>query len=466
MGRKTGWRVLAICLLFVFLVGSCGCARKAPPEKPPKAGEKVPQPETVERQESNGEKEGGGMPEESATGKTAKGYQAATHGEGNGGTREKEKRQGGGQATEAGDREEEIKSGETEEEKGYQEILANMTLEEQVAQLFIVEPEQLTGEEKVTQAGQAMKDALAKYPVGGMIYFAGNLQDGQQLKGLTQGTQDIAVQLGMPPLFLSVDEEGGSVARIGNRKSFSVPKVPAMAKIGATGDEGKAREAGEAIGTYLAEYGINLNFAPDADVLTNPENQVVKSRSFGSDPKLVGRMVLAYMEGLEAKGICSVPKHFPGHGGTKEDSHEKLASMDKTWEQLEEAELVPFRLCVKKQAPFIMVGHISLPLITGGNVPCSLSPLAMDGYLREAMGYEGIIITDALSMGAIEANYPSEEAAVLALEAGADMLLMPKDLPAAYDAVLEAVKQGRISRRRLEDSVLRIIRVKKQYLSF
>ncbi len=133
---------------------------------------------------------------------------------------------------------------------------------------------------------------------------------------------------------------------------------------------------------------------------------------------------------------------------------------------MEEAELVPFRLCVKEQAPFIMVGHISLPLITGGNVPCSLSPLVMDGYLREAMGYEGIIITDALSMGAIEANYPSEEAAVLALEAGADMLLMPKDLPAAYDAVLEAVKQGRISRRRLEDSVLRIIRVKKQYLSF
>lgn len=339
----------------------------------------------------------------------------------------------------------------------------NMMTEEKVAQLFIITPEQLTGYEKVTRAKEATKDALKKYPVGGLIYFSENLQNEEQVKELTKDTKAIAEELGILPLFLALDEEGGEVVRLARRDVFSVPKVPLMSEIGATGDVNQAREAGDTIGAYLQDYGFNLDFAPDADVLTNPENKVVKKRSFGSDPGLVTRMTEAYLDGLESHGVCGVPKHFPGHGATAEDSHEGFAYVDKTWEQLEEADLVPFRACVKRQVPFIMSGHISLPEITGEDIPCSLSPLALKGYLRDTMGYEGIIITDALGMGAIQNHYDSAEAAVLALEAGADMLLMPASFQTAYEGVTEAVRQGRISEERLEESVIRIVRVKQQY---
>lgn len=346
-----------------------------------------------------------------------------------------------------------------------EEILAGMSLESQIAQLFLVAPEQLTGGEVMTEAGDELREALKNYSVGGLIYFSGNLENARQLKTLTQDTQKIAGELGMLPLFLAIDEEGGEIARIGNHKNFDVPKVPPMAEIGAGGDIAKAREAGETIGAYLAEYGINLDFAPDADVLTESKNTVVKGRSFGTDPDLVTEMAAAYLEGLNAYGVCGAPKHFPGHGATKEDSHKGFAYINKSWEQLEEAELVPFRHFAEKQIPMMMSGHISLPQITGGDIPGSLSSQVLNGYLRENMGYEGIIITDALDMGAINKRYSAEEAAIMALEAGADMLLMPARFPEVYQAVLNAVNQGRISRERIEASVLRIIKVKEAYLS-
>lgn len=342
--------------------------------------------------------------------------------------------------------------------------LASMTLQEQVAQLFIITPEQLTGVGQVTQAGETTRAALERYPVGGLIYFAGNLQSEEQLRAMTSHTRQIARDLEMVPLFLSVDEEGGQVARIANHGAFSVPKLPLMAEIGATGDTQEARRAGETIGAYLKSYGFNLDFAPDADVLTNPDNQVVGKRSFGTDPELVSAMTLAYLDGLEEQGICGVPKHFPGHGMTKGDSHLGFAYGDKGWEELEKADLIPFWRCVNRQVPFIMAGHISLPKITGGDVPGSLSSQVLKEYLRDTMGYQGIIITDALNMGAIKDHYSAAEASIMALEAGADMLLMPADFSEAYEGMIRAVEQGRISRERLEESVIRILRVKAQYL--
>lgn len=340
------------------------------------------------------------------------------------------------------------------------EILDQMTMEEKAAQLFIITPEQLTGGSQVTVADETIREALKQYPVGGLIYFSGNLVDPAQLKEMTSHTQAYAMEHSGIPLFLSIDEEGGDIARIGTHEGFQVEQVSAMAEIGASGDWAMAYDAGNTIGTYLREYGINVDFAPDADVLTNPDNTVVKTRSFGTDPELVTKMSLAYLDGLTGQGVYGVPKHFPGHGATKGDSHQGYAYADKTWEELEKTDLVPFYAMAERQVPFIMAGHISLPGITGEDVPCSLSGEALQGYLREKMGYEGIIITDALNMGAIQEHYPSGQAAVMAFKAGADMLLMPADFHAAYEEVVRAVRDGEISVERLDGSVLRILKVK------
>lgn len=222
------------------------------------------------------------------------------------------------------------------------EILDQMTMEEKAAQLFIITPEQLTGGSQVTVADETIREALKQYPVGGLIYFSGNLVDPAQLKEMTSHTQTYAMEHSGIPLFLSIDEEGGDIARIGTHEGFQVEQVSAMAEIGASGDWAMAYDAGNTIGTYLREYGINVDFAPDADVLTNPDNTVVKTRSFGTDPELVTKMSLAYLDGLTGQGVYGVPKHFPGHGATKGDSHQGYAYADKTWEELEKTDLVPF----------------------------------------------------------------------------------------------------------------------------
>lgn len=339
-------------------------------------------------------------------------------------------------------------------------IISQMSLEQKAAQLFIITPEALTGVQTVTQAGDATYKALQEYPVGGLIYFPQNLQNPDQLKTMTAKTQELASGLNQLPLFLSIDEEGGKVARLANHEGFELPKVGAMAEIGKSGDVSRAYGAGSAIGGYLEEFGINLDFAPDADVLTNPDNTVVLDRSFGSDPVLVTQMVKAYMKGLEEHHVYGTPKHFPGHGATQGDSHNGFAYTYKTWEELEQAELVPFDALIQDNTPFIMAGHISLPRITGDDTPSSLSSQVLTGYLRETMGYKGIIITDALNMGAIQNNYPPDQAAVMALQAGADLLLMPADFKEAYAGVLDAVKTGALTEERIDQSLMRILSVK------
>ncbi len=341
-----------------------------------------------------------------------------------------------------------------------QAIISRMTLEQKTAQLFIITPEALTGYPAVTQAGDATCKALQEYPVGGLIYFPQNLQSPEQLKTMTARTQEYASGLDQLPLFLSIDEEGGKVARIANHEGFRLPRVDTMAEIGKSRDTSRAYEAGSVIGSYLEEFGINLDFAPDADVLTNPDNTVVLDRSFGSDPNLVTQMVKAYMRGLEEHHVYGTPKHFPGHGATEGDSHKGFAYTYKTWDELEQAELVPFASLVEDGTPFIMAGHISLPRITGDDTPSSLSPRILTEYLRNTMGYKGIIVTDALNMGAIQNNYTSGRAAVMALEAGADLLLMPADFKEAYTGVLDAVKTGELTEQRLDQSLERILRVK------
>lgn len=337
--------------------------------------------------------------------------------------------------------------------------ISSMTLEEKIAQMFIITPEALTGFDQVTDAGEATKNALLKYPVGGLVYFKANIQNPQQLKEMISDTKKYAAEAGMLPILTAVDEEGGSVARIAGNPEFAVERFPDMAEIGTSGDLDRAYEVGNTIGGYLKDYGFNLDFAPDADVLTNPDNKVVSMRSFGPDPQLVSAMAGQVAAGLMNQNIIPVYKHFPGHGSTKGDTHEGFAYTDRTLEELRGSELAPFADAVKNGIPCIMAAHIAAVNIDG-NTPASLSKTLITGVLREELGFDRVVITDAMNMGAIQNMYSSGDAAILAVEAGADLLLMPADFQEAYDSLLNAVKKGRISEDRIDESLMRIAAMK------
>ena len=338
-------------------------------------------------------------------------------------------------------------------------MMENMSLEQKVAQLFFVTPEQLTGAGTVTKAGDATRAAVENRPVGGLIYFEGSLVSKEQTQALLAGTKAFYTSMGLPEPFLSTDEEGGTVVRIADNGAFGVRNVGDMRDLGATGDISKAEEAGHYIGSYMAELGFNMDFAPVADVLTNSENTVVRRRSFGSDPQLVKEMVTACSDGLLSEGVLPVWKHFPGHGSTAADTHAGYAYSNQTMEELLAEDLVPYENA-NGHAPCIMAAHISLPEAAGNDLPATLSEAVITGILRDQLGYEGVVITDALNMGAIANNYSSADAAKRALSAGCDMLLMPYDFTSAYEGVLAAVRSGEIPEERIDESVTRILRCK------
>lgn len=341
-----------------------------------------------------------------------------------------------------------------------QNIVDSMSLEEKVAQLFLVQPEAIVDIGTATAAGDATKQAINKTPVGGFVYFSDNLQSEQQVQDMLRNVQKYSEDRISLPAFLSVDEEGGTVARVASTGRFDVTDVGDMAKIGASGDVQQAKQAGETIGSYLSELGFNLDFAPDADVLTNPDNTVVKKRSFGSDPQVVSDMSLAVAQGLAQHQVYSVYKHFPGHGATAGDTHQGYAYTDKTLDELKQSELIPFENAIQNDAAFIMAAHISAPRVTGDDTPASLSKTMITDILRGQMGYDGIVVTDAMNMGAVTEQYTSAQAAVKALQAGADVVLMPEDFQEAYQGVLDAVKDGTLTEQRINESVTRIVTVK------
>lgn len=343
------------------------------------------------------------------------------------------------------------------EDTQLQKVISEMTLEEKVFQMFMITPEQLTHVDTAILAGEATKEALERCPVGGLIYFQPNIIDEKQLKTMIANTQSYSKY----PLFIGVDEEGGPlVSRIANSDGFQVETFPSMREIGASGDYTKAYRVGQAIGSYLSELGFNMDFAPVADVLTNPANTVIGSRSFGADPEMTAQMVAQVTKGLQEQDICAVLKHFPGHGGTNSDSHENAVANDHTLEQLKSTEFLPFSRGIHAGAGCVMVGHISLPSVTEDGLPATLSYDITTGLLRESLSFDGIIITDSMSMGAITNYYTSDEAAIKAVQAGADMILMPQDFEQASTGLLEAVQNGTIDEDRIDESVYRILRYK------
>jgi len=341
----------------------------------------------------------------------------------------------------------------TEAEQKALALMADMTDEEKVWQLFFVTPEQLTGTNNVVYAGQTTKASLEARPVGGIIYFSHNLQFRSQVQNLINGSQEYSEL----DLFIAVDEEGGTVTRLSDNSELGVEDVGDMADVA---DAEAARGIGKTLGTELKELGFNVDFAPVADVWTNPNNSIAKYRGFGSDPQDVAQKVAACTEGFGETGTLCTLKHFPGHGDTGEDSHNGAAVSNKTLDELRECELLPFQAGIDAGAKFVMVGHISLPNATTEDLPASLSREIMTDLLRNEMGFKGLIITDAMNMGAITNYYSSAEAAVMALKAGADMVLMPADLTAAYEGVLAEMQSDEQMRALVEEKVMRILATK------
>lgn len=331
-------------------------------------------------------------------------------------------------------------------------IILEMPLEDKVAGLFVVIPEAITGVGAAVQAGDGTRQALESNPVGGIIYFKQNIKSEEQLKEMLANT----AQYARYPLFLAVDEEGGVVSRIG---STIGTKMDGAGDIGATGDPENAYQAGLTIGASLAGLGFNLDFAPVAD-LANVEGSIMAGRAYGADAATASPFVTSMMRGLEEQNVTACLKHFPGIGSTAQDPHDGRAFSERTEEQFWAEELAVFQAGIDSGANMIMVSHMAAPALTGDNEPSVFSRVLVTDILRNQMGFQGVVITDALSMSAISEYYGAEEAAIMAVLAGCDMLLMPEDYGKAYQGVLEAVQNGNIDEERINDSLRRIYRIK------
>ena len=347
--------------------------------------------------------------------------------------------------------------------------LKNMTLKEKIGQMFYVRLESLDTtihwktyadlqENPMHDLNKTIRDVNAKYPIGGLILYAWNIKDKPQLAKLIS---DIRALNGKP--LLCIDEEGGRIARIAKNENFDVEVIGPMADIGKTGDPKNAYHAGNVIGTYLTKYGFDIDFAPVADVNTNPDNIIIGDRAFSDKPEVAAPMVVSYLQGLKDAGVTGCVKHFPGHGDTKTDTHFGYASTQKTWAEMLQCEMVTFKAGIDWGCQLIMTAHIGTPNVTGSDVPATMSSVILQDKLRGELGYQNIIITDGMEMGAITTQYTSEEAAVNSIKAGVDIILGPKNFVPAFEAVLKAVEKGTITEERINQSVRRILKMKKQH---
>ncbi len=339
-------------------------------------------------------------------------------------------------------------------------ILTFMSLEQKIGQMFIVRPGSVSGSTAMTDS---MRDALMEKMPGGIIMFADNIIDQDQIRKFNKELMNVSAEycLGQP-MFIAVDEEGGLVARVANNPNFKVKKYDSMLAVGNTGDTAQAEAVGDNIGRYLKNLNFNLDFAPVADCFTNPNNKVIGDRSFGADPGLVSDMVGACIDGFHFQGVMTAIKHYPGHGDTDSDTHTGMVMTDKSWDELKGRELIPF-IDNLDDTDMVMTAHIISRGVTGDDTPATLSHVMIQEKLRDELGYEGVVITDAMEMGAISTAYAPDEAAIKAVEAGCDIILCPGDFGKAYKGLLKAVRSGRITEERIDESILRILRLKLKY---
>ncbi|MET8502620.1 glycoside hydrolase family 3 protein [Streptomyces microflavus] len=347
-------------------------------------------------------------------------------------------------------------------------IIAGMSLEEKVGQLFVMrvyghsatDPDQADIDANLKEIGvRTAAELVATYHVGGIIYFtwAHNTRDPHQIAALSNGIQRAALAgRSRVPLLISTDQEHGIVCRVGEPATL----LPGAMALGAGGSRSDTRRAARIAGAELAAVGINQNYAPDADVNVNPANPVIGVRSFGSDPESVAELVAAQVKGYQGAGVAATAKHFPGHGDTSTDSHTGLPVIEHTRQQWEELDAPPFRAAIRARIDSVMTAHIVVPALDPSEDPATLSRPILTGILREELGYDGVVVTDSLGMEGVRTKYGDDRVPVLALLAGVDQLLNPPNLSVAWNAVLEAVRGGEISEARIDASILRILRLK------
>lgn len=341
----------------------------------------------------------------------------------------------------------------TEEEKPslVDETLAGMTLHEKVCQMMFVTPEELTGEDGVTVAGDATRQALENYPVGGIVYFAKNLESQDQVKEMIDNSQkDSSIGL-----FVATDEEGGVVNRL--MDTVGTTYIGSMYYYKDDGDE-TAYENAYTIANDMSVLGFNLDFAPVADVWSNPDNTVIGERAYSDDYAQAAELVGNAVKGFNDGGVMCTLKHFPGHGDTAEDSHYSSAYVHRTKEEIMADEMQPFRSGIEAGAEFVMVGHLIVPDID--EVPATLSYKIATGILRDELKFEGVAITDSFEMESIADNYSVDDAVVMSVKAGIDMILQPKDMASAVNSIEQAVADGELSEDRIDESVRRILTLK------
>ncbi|MFD5474126.1 glycoside hydrolase family 3 protein [Streptomyces sp. NPDC127105] len=353
-------------------------------------------------------------------------------------------------------------------DKKLRALISRMTLEEKVGQLFVMrvyghsatDPTQADIDANLKEIGvRTAAELIARYRVGGIIYFAwaNNTRNPHQIADLSNGIQKAS--LGQPrglPLLVATDQEHGIVCRVGKPATL----FPGAMAVGAGGSSADAHTLGRVSGAELRALGINQDYSPDADVNVNPANPVIGVRSFGADPDAVARLVAAEVKGYQSSKVAATAKHFPGHGDTATDSHYGFPVITHSRELWEKLDAVPFRAAIKAGIDSIMTAHIQFPALDDSGDPATLSPPILTGILRGELGYDGVVVTDSLGMDGVRTKYGDDRVPVLALKAGVDQLLNPPSLDVAWNAVLNAVRAGELTEARLDESILRVLRLK------
>ncbi|MEE0857942.1 MAG: glycoside hydrolase family 3 N-terminal domain-containing protein [Acutalibacteraceae bacterium] len=357
------------------------------------------------------------------------------------------------------------------------EILSKMTMEEKIGQMITVAVREWDGE-SLTIMEDEIADIISKNSVGGVILFEENLVDTEQIVNLTTAYQNAALNSkNKIPLFIGTDQEGGEVVRLNTGTS-----LPGNMALGALNSSADAKTAGNILGSELSALGINVDFAPSLDVNSNPANPVIGIRSFSSDPSIVGKMGVQVISGIQEKNVIASAKHFPGHGDTSTDSHTSLPVVDKSLAELEKCELAPFKEAISGGVDMIMTAHIQFPQVeketvvselTGEEItlPATLSKTFVTDILRNKMGFNGVVTTDAMNMAGISDNFTMSQACILAINAGVDMLLMPvsltdessnTELSALIGNIKSAVVNGTIKEETINNAVKRILNLKEK----
>ncbi|MET9405428.1 glycoside hydrolase family 3 protein [Streptomyces sp. NPDC002935] len=356
-------------------------------------------------------------------------------------------------------------------DKALRALISRMTLEEKVGQLFVMRvyghsataPDQADIDANLKEIGvRTAAELIAKYRVGGIIYFAWahNTRDPHQIAALSNGIQRASLELprGLP-LLISTDQEHGIVARVGKPATL----FPGAMALGAGGSRADARTVGHIGGAELRALGIRQDYSPVADVNVNPANPVIGVRSFGADPDAVAGLVAAEVKGYQSSGVAATAKHFPGHGDTAVDSHFGFPVITHSRELWSDLDAVPFRAAIRAGIDSIMTAHIMVPALDPAGDPATLSHPILTGILRGELGYDGVVVTDSLGMEGVRTKYGDDRVPVLALKAGVDQLLNPPDLNVAWNAVLNAVRGGELTEARLDESILRVLRLKAKH---